>query len=64
MVYIDPDDLGWLPYVKSWVGRSKAIIDDMKDYVLSLFKVCIDKVFTYIRKNCDEGIRQVNIFKL
>lgn len=61
MVYIDPNDLKWLPYVQSWLNRLTMIQDDMKNYILELFNRAVDKIFSYVAKHCNQGIKQVRI---
>ncbi|KAM3182197.1 hypothetical protein ACTXT7_012865 [Hymenolepis weldensis] len=39
MVYIDSDELGWLPYVKTWLDTLKSKLDDpVRGYLLKLFE--------------------------
>uniref|UniRef100_A0A5K3EKP9 Dynein_AAA_lid domain-containing protein n=1 Tax=Mesocestoides corti TaxID=53468 RepID=A0A5K3EKP9_MESCO len=39
MVYVDPDDLGWLPYVKTWLNSLKdKLNDNVRQYILRLFE--------------------------
>lgn len=62
MVYIDPEELKWLPYVKSWLARlsEKLIPADLKDFVLSLFEYAVENGFVFIKKQCQFSINQVN----
>ncbi|XP_060520964.1 dynein axonemal heavy chain 6 [Cylas formicarius] len=64
MVYVDPDELKWLPYVKSWVKTidDKILNDELKEFVLSLFEF-VEPGFNFIKKNCDYSIHQVDISK-
>lgn len=58
MIYIDPQDLGWEPYIDSWIGKMKdeAYIDffsDLKDkWINKLFRA---------RKNCNELVKCLDI---
>lgn len=67
MVYIDPDELKWMPYVKTWSTRlpeSIGLLDEHKKYMLALFDTHIDDCLYYLRKNCTFGIHQVEISKV
>lgn len=63
MVYVDPTELGWTPYVQSWIQKLKiGIIEnsiELKDYLLSLFQNYVDKGFLFIYKHCLTPIKQV-----
>lgn len=61
MVYIDPGEIGWLPFAKSWAERYEEEIlnPEMKTFMVSLFEHAIDKGFNYIRKHCEYSIHQV-----
>lgn len=66
IVYIDPSDLGWLPYVHSWANRlqNDVIIrsSELKNYLVSLFETYINEGFLFINKHCLAPIKQVQIF--
>lgn len=60
MVYVDAEEIRWLPYVKSWAETMSSILgDEMKEFVVGLFEYAVDKGLTFIRKNCDYAIHQV-----
>lgn len=69
MVYMTPEDLGWRPYVQSWitdtfgpVGDESAGIDDAtKDYILDTFNATIDIGLEKIRNNYVEPIKTDNL---
>ncbi|PSN37035.1 Dynein heavy chain 6 [Blattella germanica] len=64
MVYIDPDELKWLPYVRSWLAELPVELPEGSlQYIEDLFKNYIEDGFTFIKKNCDQAIRQVDISK-
>ena len=53
MVYITPDDLGWKPYVLTWL-KLKFPNEDIlsqahKDYLVNLFDTAIDQAFELIQ---------------
>ncbi|RZC39366.1 dynein heavy chain 6, axonemal, partial [Asbolus verrucosus] len=66
MVYIDPDDIGWFPYAKSWVQRldDNLLSAEMKEFMVSLFEHAVDAGLVYIKKNCEYSIHQVDISKV
>lgn len=51
MVYNDCKDLGWEPYVASWLSKRK---DKTVDPLRSLFDKYVSKVLEFRRKNCRE----------
>lgn len=62
MVYIDPDELGWMPYVKTWIRSlpdSIGMIEDHKNYLIGLFDTHVEDCLYYLKKNCTFGINQV-----
>lgn len=67
MVYVDPDELGWLPYVRSWINKLKSNIIknsiELKDYLLMLFKTYVNEGFSFIDKHCLAPIKQVLLEK-
>ncbi|XP_074663059.1 dynein axonemal heavy chain 6-like [Tubulanus polymorphus] len=51
MVYMDPVDLGWRPYVKTWLQRlPKDIPTAALDHVIALFEHSIDRGLNFVRK--------------
>ncbi|XP_029341080.1 dynein heavy chain 6, axonemal [Acyrthosiphon pisum] len=68
MVYIDAAELGWLPYVRSWINRLKndAIQNrpEIKKYLLTLFETYVYEGFSFIKKHCLAPIIQVEISKV
>ncbi|KAK3932091.1 Dynein heavy chain 6, axonemal [Frankliniella fusca] len=64
MVYIDPNDLKWMPYVKSWLSKLTIIPEDLQEFVLDLFKRSVDRIFKHILDHCDQGIPQVDMGKV
>lgn len=60
MVYVDSEEIRWLPYVKSWAETmANILVDELKEYTVSLFEYAVDKGFVFIKKNCDYAIHQV-----
>lgn len=52
MVYMDPVDLGWKPYVKTWIQRlSREMPDSGKRHLQALFDYSIDKGLRFFNKH-------------
>ena len=53
MVYMTPEELGWKPYVRSWIPRiypdDSILLDEHKQQLLDLFEVTIEPAFEKIR---------------
>lgn len=63
MVYVDAAELGWLPYVRSWINRLKNETiknsEEIKKYLLTLFETYVNEGFSFIDKHCFAPIKQV-----
>uniref|UniRef100_A0A3B4T6A4 Dynein axonemal heavy chain 6 n=1 Tax=Seriola dumerili TaxID=41447 RepID=A0A3B4T6A4_SERDU len=65
MVYIDPDDLKWMPYVQTWISCLGAKLPDpVRTYLLELFEHYVEKGLQFVLKHCTQVIRQVDISKV
>lgn len=68
MVYIDPSELGWSPFVNSWVNKlNNEVIRnsiELENYILKLFETYIDEGFLFIDRHCLEPIKQVKFCKI
>lgn len=53
MVYMTPEELGWKPYVESWIPRmfpDESVLDhDLKGQLLALFEATIEPALEKIR---------------
>lgn len=66
MVYMTPEELGWKPYVKSWIPRiypdETILNDEHKDLLLSLFDASVELGLEKIRgSKLTEYVRTVDI---
>ena len=65
MVYLTPEELGWRPFVKTWVATffsdETIINEELKQYLYSLFDGTIDIGLDKIREHFTETIITVNI---
>lgn len=64
MVYIDPNDIKFMPYVKSWLNKLKIpfLNEENKEYIQSLFEKYISLILNFVKKNCEVAIMQVFIY--
>lgn len=63
MVYIDPDELGYLPYVRTWLDESmekNLFNQENSEFLYELFKMAAVGV-QHVNTNCQVGIKQVDI---
>lgn len=65
MVYIDSKELGWLPYVQTWMtekgGKFKT---ETKEYIMEMFNKYVDPGLKFVTKKCTQGMPQVDISKV
>ncbi|XP_070836417.1 dynein axonemal heavy chain 6 [Chaetodon trifascialis] len=65
MVYIDPDELKWMPYVQTWIsGLGAKLPDSVRTYLLELFEQYVEKGLQFVLKHCTQAIHQVDISKV
>ncbi|KAK2919405.1 hypothetical protein Q8A73_003776 [Channa argus] len=65
MVYIDPDELKWMPYVQTWIsGLGDKLPDTVCQYLLELFEQYVEKGLHFVSKHCSQAIHQVDISKV
>lgn len=62
MVYCDPEELKWMPYVQTWMatqgGRFK---QETKEYILDLFERYVEKGLQFVWKKCTQAMPQVSL---
>ncbi|CAI9736985.1 dynein axonemal heavy chain 6-like [Octopus vulgaris] len=64
MVYIDTEQLKWMPYVKKWFKIwSPKLLDENSEYLFDLFEKYIEKGLKFINK-CQHTMKQVDISKV
>ncbi|CAG9860518.1 unnamed protein product [Phyllotreta striolata] len=66
MVYVDPGEIGWLPFVKSWISKvnDSLLSAEMKEFLLGLFELYIDKALVFMKRHGHSSIQQVDISKV
>ncbi|XP_054276499.1 dynein axonemal heavy chain 6-like [Macrosteles quadrilineatus] len=66
MVYVDPSQLKWLPYVTSWlqsVVERIPLLVEYAPFILELFSKYVENGFVFVKKHCVHPIAQVEISK-
>ncbi|KAL7754338.1 hypothetical protein RI367_000319 [Sorochytrium milnesiophthora] len=62
MVYMDPSNLGWRPYVQTWMCRLPDVVkQDFKDMVLAMFDAYVDAGLHFVRKLGKELLPSVDL---
>ena len=65
MVYIDPQELEWFPYVKTWMdGYEDSLKEEVREFLLALFTRYINDGLKFVNKKCTQSINQVDISKV
>ncbi|XP_062985188.1 dynein axonemal heavy chain 6 [Elgaria multicarinata webbii] len=65
MVYIDPEELKWIPYVKTWMaGIEDKLNEETRTYLFELFCRYVEDGLKYVHKKCSQAISQVDISKV
>ncbi|XP_044910412.1 dynein axonemal heavy chain 6 isoform X7 [Felis catus] len=65
MVFVDPEELKWMPYVKTWMKNiSKKLNEETQEYILNLFQRYVDDGLYFVNKKCSQAIPQVDISKV
>ena len=60
MVYLDPEDLKWLPFVKTWLTSwSHKLREDTVEFILDLFQRYVEDGLKFVNKKCEQAINQV-----
>ncbi|XP_071788570.1 dynein axonemal heavy chain 6-like isoform X3 [Asterias amurensis] len=65
MVYIDPGELKWMPYVRTWIADFKGKVkEETFTYILELFETYVEDGLRFTSKKCIQAINQVDISKV
>ena len=64
MVYFDPADLKWMPYVKTWLQKipENILHEVLREELLTFFTTYVNDGLTFFKKNCDHAISQVETY--
>ena len=61
MVYIDSEELKYMPYVQTWMEQNgDRLRAETKEYILELFENFVEDGLHYIKKHCTQAIPQVS----
>ena len=59
-MYLDPEDLKWLPFVKTWLNSwSHKLREDTVEFILDLFQRYVEDGLKFVNKKCEQAINQV-----
>ncbi|KAM8939967.1 dynein axonemal heavy chain 6 [Pelodytes ibericus] len=65
MVYIDAEELKWMPYVQTWIaGLSTKINAETKQYILDMCGRYVEDGLRFVVRKCTQAIAQVDISKV
>ncbi|CAG5121595.1 unnamed protein product, partial [Candidula unifasciata] len=65
MVYIDAEELKWMPYVKTWIKNyENRLAPETMELLLLLFEKCVENGLQFVNKKCEQAINQVEISKV
>ncbi|KAJ1555212.1 Dynein heavy chain 6, axonemal, partial [Nowakowskiella sp. JEL0078] len=60
---MDPTNLGWRPYVKSWIKSLQLppASEELRAMIWSQFDTYVDRGLKFVRKNCKEFVKSVDL---
>ncbi|KAI9002652.1 dynein heavy chain and region D6 of dynein motor-domain-containing protein [Gaertneriomyces semiglobifer] len=62
MVYMDPSDLGWRPYVHKWLRQMPAYVhEELKQFLWSLCETYVDAGLAFVRRECASYLKTVDV---
>jgi hypothetical protein len=60
MVYVDADELKWMPYVHKWMHQwEDRLKDEVKTYIMDLFERYVELGLRFVSKKCTQVMNQV-----
>ncbi len=60
MVYMDPVELGWKPYVQTWIAEiASKFTPETVEYINKLFDRYIEDGLNYVQKKCHQPLPSV-----
>ena len=64
MVYVDPAELGWKPYVQTWMADIVPKFQpETVEYIINLFNRYVEDGITFVQKKCIQSIPAVKLSK-
>ena len=65
MVYIDPEELKWMPFVQTWMAeKGERLQQETRHLILDLFTRFVERGLRFISKKCLQAINAVDISKV
>jgi hypothetical protein len=65
MVYMTEEELGWRPYVQTWINtqfaENEAMNDELKEHLWNNFRDTIDPGLEWLREYGSEPIKTTNL---
>ena len=64
MVYVDAEELKWMPYVQTWMAELRQkyrVKDETAEYIIQLFSNYVEKGLMFVHKKCTQAMPQVRI---
>lgn len=60
MVYIDSNDLGWRPFMRTWLDGidEKLLSQGLKDFLSDLFDAYVEDGLRFTHKNCKQVYKE------
>ncbi|XP_017317258.1 dynein axonemal heavy chain 6 isoform X2 [Ictalurus punctatus] len=59
MVYFDPEELKWMPYVQTWLtGLSDKVTEPIRVHLMELFVQYVEKGLQFVSKRCTQAMSQ------
>ena len=60
MVYVDPHELKWKPYVQTWMAeKGGRLKEETREYIMELFNKYVDDGLKFVNKQCTQAMPQV-----
>ena len=63
MVYVDAEELKWMPYVRSWLAQHatvRKLSPEIQEFLLNLFSKYVENGLRFVQKKCTQAIAQVS----
>ena len=65
MVYVDSEELRWLPYVQTFMAKyNKRMKEETREFLMELFTKYVDQGLKFVNKKCTQGMQQVDFSKV
>ena len=65
MVYLTPEELGWRPFVRTWINTffedGEILNEGLRDLTYAIFDTSMDVALEKIREHLNEPVKTVDI---